>query len=301
VTVARRTLSESTQDRITTGAASLAFHWFLAIFPAMVAVVGVFHLVGLSGADLAKVVHDVNVVLPSQAATVITQAIQSPASSRAGIIEVIAGTLVALWGGIEAMAALQVALDIAYEVPRDRGFLGRRVMSLPLLGLTVVLGGAGFLLVVLGVPVGTLIRSSVPVAGSLFALLWNWLRWLAGLGLVMLLLSSYFSLGPARRPRWRWISAGSVVATVGWLGGSVAFSFYLNHFGHEARTYGAFAGVAVLLLWLLLAAVVALVGAELNCELERPSSPAAPGGGPDASDPADLNDGVSTVKVVRSR
>jgi membrane protein len=270
--LARRTLSEAARDRITTSAASLAFHWFLAIFPGVIALVGLSHLVGLSGADLRDVVHDINVVLPAQAATVIDQALRSPVSSRAGVVEVILGAMVALWGGVEAMASLQVSLDVAYEVARDRGFLGRRLMSLPLLGLTVVLGGAGFTLVVLGVPVGVLLRGSVPFAGPVFAVLWGWLRWIAALVLVMLLLSSYFAIGPARdRVRWHWINAGSVLATVGWLGTSVGFSFYLNHFGHESRSYGAFAGVAALLLWLLLAAVVVLLGAELNCELERPS------------------------------
>jgi membrane protein len=60
------------------------------------------------------------------------------------------------------------------------------------------------------------------------------------------------------------------------MGASAAFSFYLDNFGHESRTYGAFAGVAVLLLWLFVAAVAVLLGAELNCELARPDPGSAP-------------------------
>jgi membrane protein len=108
-------------------------------------------------------------------------------------------------------------------------------------------------------------------------MLWGWFRWVAALFLVMLLLSSYYALGPAwQQMRWRWASAGSVLAIVSWLGASVGFSFYLDHFGHESRTYGPFAGVAVLMLWLLVAAVIVLLGAELDCELGRSSSCSAP-------------------------
>jgi membrane protein len=62
---------------------------------------------------------------------------------------------------------------------------------------------------------------------------------------------------------------GAFGGAAGWLGASAAFSFYLDHFGHESRTYGVFAGVAVLLLWLYLTGLVVLLGAELNCEIDR--------------------------------
>jgi membrane protein len=268
--VARQALVEAARDRVTSSAASLAFHWFLAIFPATIALVGVAHLAGLSGTQLGTLVHDVNFVLPAQAATVIDQALKARSSSRADAIGVAVGAVVALWGGVEAMASLQVGLDVAFEVTRDRGFLERRLAALPMLALTVLLGGSGFTLVVLGAPVGKLIAGSVPVAGAEFAVLWGWLRWVVALLLVMLLLSSYYTLGPAWQHRqWRWASAGSVLATLSWLGASIVFSFYLDHFSHESQTYGPFAGVAVLLLWLLVAAVIVLLGAELDCEVTR--------------------------------
>ncbi len=85
-----------------------------------------------------------------------------------------------------------------------------------------------------------------------------------------MLVSAFYSFGPNRQTiRMRWASPGAVVAALGWLGASAAFSFYLNHFGHESRTYGAFAGVAALLLWLYLTGMVVMLGAELDCELER--------------------------------
>jgi membrane protein len=186
---------------------------------------------------------------------------------------------------VEAMAALQVGLDVAFEVSSDRGFVRRRLVAVPLLVLTVLLGGAASGLLVLGDPIRALLPSSVALARSTSDAAWSVVRWAGAMALVVLLLSAYYSFGPNRkRSRLQWVSPGAVVASVGWLGASAAFSFYLDHFGHESRTYGAFAGVAALLLWLYLTGLVVMLGAELDCELNRrpadvlpaPTPPTAP-------------------------
>ncbi len=268
--LARRTLSEASQDRITTGAASLAFHWFLAIFPIALALVGLSGLIGLSTGELHAVVHGVGVLVPAQIAQVFDQALHNPLGVGASVVALVTGLLVGLWSAVEAMAAMQVTLDVAYEVEGDRGFVGRRLMALPLIGVTIVLGGAASVLLVLGDPLRSLLPSSFALARPASDALWNAVRWAGAVVLVVLLLSSYYYLGPKRASRrWEWISPGSVVATAGWLGASAAFSFYLGQFGHESRTYGAFASVAVLLLWLFITGIAVLLGAELNRELER--------------------------------
>jgi membrane protein len=66
-----------------------------------------------------------------------------------------------------------------------------------------------------------------------------------------------------------WVSRGGVVATVLWVVASLAFSFYVSHFGNYNKTYGALAGVIILMFWLYLSAFVVLVGAELNAQLDR--------------------------------
>jgi membrane protein len=269
--VVRRAFVEAAQDRITTSAGSLAFHWFLAIFPAAIAALGVVGLVGLRAAQVRGLVHGLSVLLPVQMSQVVEQALRNPVGGAGGRAEVAAGTLVALWSAVESMAALQVGLDVAYEVPSDRSFLGRRLMALPLVALTVVLGGGAFALLVLGDPLRSLLPSSAALAKGAFDAAWQAVRWGGALLLVMLLLSAYYALGPNHgRLRWRWVSGGAAAAAAGWMAASAAFSFYLDHFGHESLTYGAFAGVAVMLLWLFVAAVVVLAGAELNCELARP-------------------------------
>jgi membrane protein len=61
---------------------------------------------------------------------------------------------------------------------------------------------------------------------------------------------------------------GSIVATVLWLAGSLLFSIYIDNFGKVGKTYGSFAAVVTLMLWLFLTAYVILIGAEINAESE---------------------------------
>jgi membrane protein len=262
-----RALVASARDRITTSAAGLAFHGFLAVATAVVAAVGIIGLVGLSPSVFARLIKDVGVLVPVQLADTVDQALQSPGAKTGGWVAAVVGSAGALWSSVEAMSALQVGLDVAYEVGRDTGFLRRRARALPLAAITVLLGGAAFALLVLGDPIRSLLPASFSAAQSAFSVLWDVVRWAGALVLIVALLTIYYRLGPNRPSPRHWLSGGALAAAVLWLAASAGFSFYLSRFGHESRTYGVFAGVAVLLLWLYLAGMAVLFGAELDRQL----------------------------------
>lgn len=81
-----------------------------------------------------------------------------------------------------------------------------------------------------------------------------------------------YYLAPNRpEARWQWVSPGAVVATALWAAISVAFSFYTSFSGSYSKTYGAFAGVAILIFWLYLTGMAILLGGEINAAFERPA------------------------------
>ena len=81
-----------------------------------------------------------------------------------------------------------------------------------------------------------------------------------------------YRYGPSREhARWRWVTPGSLAATVLWLTASLVFSLYTSRFSHYDRTYGSLGAVVGLMIWIWISAIVVLLGAELNGEIERQS------------------------------
>ena len=293
--VARRTVKESVADRISIIAAGMAFYWFLAVFPLLFAGIGLLDVVNASP-DTATTVKDaIERALPGDAATILTDAVteSQDRASSGGLTALLVGIGLALWSASSGMAATQVGLDVAYDVPKDRAFVKKRLVSFALLLAALVLGGVGVALLVFGEPMSGFITDHLPFGESM-GWLWTVARWAITLIAVTLLFAVFYWVGPNRQPpNWKWLSPGGLLATVLWLLASIGFSLYVSGFGGSyARTYGALAGVVVLVLWLYLSALAILIGAELNGELERQRAMMAdrsdrPTGADDRPRPAD--------------
>jgi membrane protein len=177
---------------------------------------------------------------------------------------------VALWSAVSGMVIVEQGLGMAYGVARDRTFFGKRRMGLVLLVVGIILGGGASALTVFGASIGDSIRHSAPVTGVAFEAAWNVIRWIVALILINLLVTMLYYLAPNRKsPRWRWTSTGAIVATVLWAIVSFGFSLYTSNFSSYDKTYGAFAGVAILVFWLYLTGLAILIGGEINAARER--------------------------------
>jgi membrane protein len=263
-------LARMKEDRVALAAAGLALYWFLALFPAVIALIGLVSVLRLRPRVVSTLVGGVDAALPSGAAQVLTQALET-ASQRSGTsLPAIIGLAVAVWSASSGMAALQTGLNVAYDVAEDRPFVAKRVMALLLSVVTLVLGGVASALLVFGQPLGTLVQRRLSLSGTVFVYGWTAARWIGTVLAITTLFSALYYLGPKRpAPRWRWVSPGGIAATAVWLAASLGFSFYVARFGSYGQTYGALAGVVVLLIWLYLTGLAVLAGGELNAELER--------------------------------
>lgn len=270
----RRAVKEFKDDRASIISAGMAFYWFLAVFPALLATVGLMGLVNAKDATIGSVSDAVRSILPGDAAKVLTDALGKAGSQSDGaaVVATLVGIAVALWSASAGMAAMQVGLDVAYDVEQDRTFVKMRLVAFELLVATAALGGVATALIVFGQPLGDALRDNLPLGGA-FVVVWTIARWALALVALMSLFATFYYLAPNRdSPHWAWVSPGGVLATAIWLGASLAFSFYVSSFGSYAETYGSLAGVVVLLLWLYLSALAVMIGGELNAELERQSA-----------------------------
>ena len=265
--ILKRTVRQLKVDNVSLIAAGAAFYVFLALAPALIAVISVYGLVA-DPAEVARQLDPVLSALPADAASVVeTQLTAITSGGRSGLgLGLVVSVVVALVGASKGMLALVTALNIAYDEDETRGFVKLRALALGLtvaVAVTAVATVGGMVVVrALARPLGTVGETAVAV-----------LRWpvLAGLGVVGL--AVLYRYAPDRKaPPWRWVTPGAVVATVLWLLGSIAFSVYVATFGKYNETYGVLGGVVVLLSWLLLTAYAIVLGAELDREAERQSA-----------------------------
>jgi membrane protein len=262
--VAVRVAKEVKRDRIPLVAAGVAFYSMLALFPAMIAVVSIFGLV-LRG-SVAQIPTQVAklTVLPSEVRDQLVTQLTALAHTSAGKLSVglLLGLVAALWSTSSGMKHLIDGINVAYDETETRRFVKLRAVS-----MVLTLGAIALALVALAAIVALpILARHLPVAVAVAV---NLLRWVLLGALVVVGLAVLYRYGPDRdEPRWRWASAGSMLAMVGWLVGSLAFSLYASHFANFNKTYGSLGAVIVLLLWLYLSSFVVLLGAQVNAQVE---------------------------------
>ncbi|MHB1787444.1 MAG: YihY/virulence factor BrkB family protein [Acidimicrobiales bacterium] len=258
-------------DRVNVAAGAFAYRWFLSLFPIIIALLGIAALVTIPRNVVVSLIHGVTKALPAGAAGVFTGAI-SHANERTGgeLPATVVASAVALWSATSGMVMVEEGLDMAYELPLDRSFWAKRFRAVPLLGGATVLGGGASGLIIFGPQLDIVIKGAVPIGGIAFAAIWTVLRWVVALMLMSVLFSLLYYLAPNREhSRWHWTSPGALFGTAVWALVSLGFSYYTSSFGSYGTTYGAFAGVAILIFWLYLTGLAVLVGGEVNAAFER--------------------------------
>ena len=264
--IATRVYKSISEDRILAESAGITYYALLAIFPAIAALVSIYGMFA-DPAEIASTLRSVEGILPGGAIDVVREQLTRIAAQPRSTLGLgaILGLLVSLWSANAGIKALFDALNIVYGEKEKRGFFSLNATS-----LAFTIAAIGFLLIAIGaVAVLPAILKHLPL-GYVLEWIISLLRWPILLAAVVVALAFVYRYGPSRdRPKWKWVTWGSAIAGVLWLGLSALFSWYAANFGSYNETYGSLGAVVGFMTWLWISAIVILLGGEINAEMEH--------------------------------
>ncbi|MFG6402831.1 YihY/virulence factor BrkB family protein [Microbacterium sp. P04] len=267
--VLRKTLREFSSDQCTDIAAALVYFGVLALFPGLIAVFSLLGVVGQGAATADTVLEIIGQVAPDGTAETLREPIQTMASSSGAGFALISGIVLAIWSASGYVGAFSRAMNRIYEIDEGRPFWKLKPVQLLLTVITVALVTLAALLLVVSGPIAEAIGGALGL-GEVALAVWNIAKWPVLLLIVVLTLAIlYYGAPNAKQPKFRWISIGAILAIVILGIATAAFGLYIANFSNYDATYGSLAGVIVFLLWLWIANLAILFGAEFDAELER--------------------------------
>ncbi|MBA1194388.1 YihY/virulence factor BrkB family protein [Pseudomonas entomophila] len=263
-----RTVNEFLDDEMSTYASALAYQMLFSLFPFLlflIALIGFLHLPDF----FSWLRLQAELVLPGQALEQVNPVIDQLQQSQGGLLSV--GIVIALWTASAGVRLMMSAMNAAYDVPE-----GRPVWKRIPLSVLYTIGFAGMLLsvaalMVLGPQVMEWIASQVGL-GDFIVTVWTVLRWPVIIILMMIAVALMYYLMPDVKQQFRFITPGSVLAVVVWIGASLGFGFYVKNFADYNAMYGSIGTIIVLLLYFYISSAVLLLGAEMNAVIEHMSA-----------------------------
>ncbi|MCK0520285.1 YihY/virulence factor BrkB family protein [Williamsia sp. DF01-3] len=267
--VLRKTLREFSRDQCTDIAAALTYYSVLSLFPALLALVSLLGVFGQGQKTTDAVLKMVDDLGPSSAVDTLRGPVEQLVAAPSAGFALVLGLVGALWSASGYVGAFGRAMNRMYEIDEGRPIWKLRpIMLLVTLIALIMAAAVAFMLAVSG-PVAKSIGDAIGLGDSALTI-WNIARWPVVLIFVILVVAIlYWATPNVKQPKFRWVSAGAILAIVTWIVASALFALYVANFSNYNKTYGALAGVIVFLLWLWLTNLALLFGAEFDSELER--------------------------------
>jgi membrane protein len=266
----KRTFTEFSEDNLTDWAAALTYYGLLALFPALIALVGVIGFFADPAGATRTITDVVSQLGPSSAADTFAGPIQSITSSSgtSGVVAIV-GLVVALWSASNYVGAFMRASNVIYETPEGRPIWKLRPLQLLVTLVVLLLAAITLLALVVSGPLAEAIGGAIGLSDTAVTV-YQIAKWpILALLVIAIFAVLYYSAPNVKLRGFRWVTPGALVALVVWIVASAAFAFYVANFGSYDKTYGTLGGIVVLMVWLWLTNLAILFGHQLNAERER--------------------------------
>ncbi|GGG79875.1 hypothetical protein GCM10011415_31480 [Salipiger pallidus] len=247
-------------------AAGVEFYAFLSLFPAVSAVIAIWGY-WADPAVISDQMAMMQEVMPENAYSLLSDQVGQLITANRSTLQwtSVVSIVLAIWSSRASVAALIRGLNAVNDTPHRGNAIRRMAVAVMLTALLVLVALVAFAAVVIIPAALNMLR--LPGGVELAVVI---VKWLVLLGVVFFAIALLYRYGPNRRDaRMRWFTPGALFALLGWAAGSWALTTYVRNFDRLNEVYGSLGAVVALLTWFYVSALVTLLGAQLNGEIER--------------------------------
>jgi len=249
---------------LTTRASSIAFHISLASLPLIIYFFTLIPYIPIPNFQ-EGVLSMAESILPSNAYGLLEHTLRDMFTRRTALH--LFGILIALYFATNAINVMIVAFNNTYHAIETRSWIERRAIAVFLVIIMFVLIASAVSLIIFSRAATNLLDSEEIIQKTFTLLLFRIGKWIVIVALIYSAFSFLYWLGPSRKMKWKFYSAGSSLASVLVIMTSLIFSSIINHFGQFNKFYGSIGTLMVILLWFYFNSIALLIGFELNASI----------------------------------
>ena len=250
---------------LTTRASSIAFHIALASLPLIIYFFTLIPYIPILNFQ-EGVLSLAESILPSNVYGLLENTLRDMFIKRKALQ--LLGILIALYFATNAINVLIVAFNNTYHAIESRSWIERRAIAAFLVIIMFFLITTAVSLIIFSRSAINLLDSKDIIQKAFTLYLFRIGKWIVIIAMIYSALSFLYWLGPSRKMKWKFYSAGSSLASVLVILTSLIFSSIINNFGQFNKFYGSIGTLMVILLWLYFNSIALLIGFELNASIK---------------------------------
>lgn len=265
-TIAAFFFEEIKKESLVNKASGLAYNLMLAIFPGIIFIFTLIPYIPIKHFQ-DKLLSVLGTVMPANTFQAFQGTIVDIIKNQNGQL-LSFGFLSAVFFATNGVSNLMAAFNKSALTTETRTWLRRRWIAFVLTLLILFSFLTGITIMIFGQEFIGYARHQMHGSGNLWILLFIIIRWIIVILLFFVTVSILYRYAPVHVKRWKFFSAGSIMATTLAVLTSLGFSFYINHFSSYNKIYGSIGTLIVTMIWLYLNSLIILLGFELNASID---------------------------------
>ena len=259
ISIIRIFIKKLKEDSVSAYAAQAAFFIMVSFFPFSMFLLTMIQFLPITESDLTSMIAD---VLPEALSPFLFDLLSEVYTASTTVV-VSATLLSTLWAASKAFYSLIYGLNAVYKIPENRNYFILRFRALIYTLIFAVMLLATLLLLGFGNIIAYMLNNSFPMLkdATLFIIS---LRTSCIMCILILFFLYLYMVIPNHRSRIFFELPGAVLTSMGWIGFSYLYSFYIDHMANFSNTYGSLTAVVLLMLWLYACMYMLLIGGEIN-------------------------------------